>query len=65
MFEKVWREKKRKKKLSAKYNGSLALATLERATIIITVIIIISVFVNLRSSTVITVTASADAADDN
>ena len=33
--EKVWREKNNNK-LSAKYNGSLALATLERATIIIT-----------------------------
>jgi len=32
--EKVWREKKQKQKLSAKYNGSLALAVLEQATII-------------------------------
>ena len=33
--EKVWRERKRNEetKLSAKYNGSLALATQERATI--------------------------------
>ena len=36
-FFDVWRvarEKRKEKKLSAKYNGSLALATLERATII-------------------------------
>ena len=36
MSEKVWRERKKKikeNKLSAKYNGSLALAKLERATI--------------------------------
>ena len=33
--EKVWREKKIKEKLSVKYNGSLALAMLEPATIII------------------------------
>jgi len=36
MSEKVWREKK----LSAKYNGSLALATLERATIMSRVILV-------------------------
>jgi len=31
--EKVWREKRKENKLSAKYNGSLALTMLERATI--------------------------------
>ena len=33
MSEKVWREKKIKKELSVKYNGSLALAMLDQATI--------------------------------
>jgi len=35
VWESVAREKNKENKLSAKYNGSLALATLERATIII------------------------------
>jgi len=33
VWESVAREKKKENKLSAKYNGSLAVATLERATI--------------------------------